>query len=277
MSFNQVKFSVSVCVYKNDDPQHFKEAVESILTQTLMPDEIVLVVDGPIYDELDEIVKRYEKTSLFNVIRLPENVGHGLARNISVKNAKHEYIAIMDADDISIQNRFELQIKHLSSNPNISVLGGYIAEFIDNTNNIVGIRKVEIGDQNIKLDMKKRCPFNQLSVIFKKSEVEAAGGYLDWHYEEDYYLWIRMFQNGSTFENLDVILAYARVGKEMYQRRGGWKYFKSERKLQKYMRKHKIIGFWRYLINVNVRFIVQVLMPNWLRGIVFRKFARKTA
>ena len=115
---------------------------------------------------------------------------------------------------------------------------------------------------------------NQMTVMFKKSVYERAGGYIDWYQDEDYYLWIRMFETGAVFANTGTLLVNVRVGKDMYKRRGGWKYFKSERRLQKYMLKHKIIGFGTYLINVTKRFIVQVLLPNKVRGWVFKKFAR---
>lgn len=130
-------------------------------------------------------------------------------------------------------------------------------------------------DNEIKEYMKKRCPFNQVTVMFKKTVVENAGGYIDWFNEEDYYLWIRMFQKNAIFKNLEGTLVFVRVGKEMYQRRGGWKYFKSEARLQKYMLDNKIIDFVNFVYNILLRFILQVIMPNSLRGFVFRKFARK--
>ena len=105
--------------------------------------------------------------------------------------------------------------------------------------------------------------------------MEAAGGYVDWYCDEDYYLWLRMALADMRFANVSDDLVNVRVGKEMYRRRGGMKYFKSEAKLQKWMLQRKIIGFGTYLINVTKRLIVQVLLPNRLRGWVFRKFARK--
>ena len=128
---------------------------------------------------------------------------------------------------------------------------------------------------DIKEYMKKRCPMNQMTVMFKKSSVEKVGGYLDWYCDEDYYLWIRMAIANMTFANMADTLVYVRVGEQMYQRRGGRKYFKSEAKLQKYMREHGIIGFGTYTVNVTKRFIVQILLPNKIRGWVFKKFARK--
>lgn len=271
---NEMKFSVSMCVYKNDNPEHFHQAIESIINQSIKPDEIVLVVDGPIPPSIDCIIKLYEIEDFFNVIRLPDNVGHGNARRMGLENCKHELVALMDADDISLPDRFEKQIRCFKEDSSLSIVGGNIEEFIGTPDNIIGVRAVPENDKEIKEYLKKRCPFNQVTVMFKVSEVEAAGGYIDWFNEEDYYLWIRMFQNNAIFKNLSDTLAYVRVGKEMYSRRGGWKYFSSEAKLQKYMLKNKIIDVIDFTTNISLRFVVQVLMPNRVRGLIFAKFAR---
>jgi len=268
------KFSVSMCVYKNDSPVHFKEALESVIIQTRKPDEVVLVIDGPIPESINEVIMIYEGKSFFKVIRLPQNVGHGNARRIGLENCSNELIALMDADDISVPDRFEKQINCFEQNEEISIIGGNIKEFINSIDNIVGIREVPQNDGEIKKYMKKRCPLNQVTVMFKRSAVEAAGGYIDWHYEEDYYLWIRMYQNGTVFKNLKDCLVFVRVGEDMYKRRGGWQYFRSEVKIQKYMLGNKIICCYRFLYNVVIRFSIQVLMPNKIRGFIFKKFAR---
>lgn len=268
------KYSASMCVYKNDNPEHFKLAVDSILNQTCKPDEVVLVVDGPVTETLDEIINNCEKTNVFNVIRLTENLGHGNARRIGLENCKNELVALMDADDISVPDRFEKQLSVFENDKKVSVVGGNISEFIDNPKNIVGRRIVPKKDAEIKEYIKKRCPMNQVTVMFKKSHVNNVGGYIDWYCEEDYYLWIRLALKGYKFANINETLVNVRVGKEMYSRRGGIKYFKSEANLQRYMLRKKMITFPRYLINVTERLIIQVLMPNKLRGFVFQKFAR---
>ena len=270
------KFSVSMCVYGGDNSEWFQTAVESILNQSLKPDEVVLVVDGPIPDELNEIVKIYERNPIFNVIRLEKNQGHGNARRMGLDNCKNELVAIMDAYDISKSDRFEKQIEEFKKNQSLDIVGGNITEFIDDEKNIVAERVVPADDAEIKAYMKKRCPMNLVSVMFKKTSVERVGGFIDWYCEEDYYLWLRMALAEMRFANVSDILVNVRVGKDMYKRRGGWKYYKSEAKLQKYMLKHKIINFPTYLSNKTKRFIVQVLMPNNLRGWVFKKFARKS-
>lgn len=272
----ETKFSVSMCVYGRDNPEWFNIAVKSILNQTKKPDEVVIIVDGPVPDELDAVIKTFEDNSIFKVIRLPENKGHGEARRVGLNNCTYELVALMDADDISSEDRFEKQLALFKKNPELTIVGGNITEFVGDPSKIVGARVVKSDDKDIKEDMKRRCPMNQVTVMFKKSRVEKVGGYIDWFCEEDTYLWLRLFLDGAEFANLTDYLVNVRVGKEMYQRRGGKKYFISEAKLQKYMLDNKIINFPTFLVNVGERLIVQILLPNKLRSWVFKKFARKT-
>lgn len=273
----KLKFSVLISAYQNDIPDNFRSAVESVsLKQIRQPDEIVIIVDGPVPQDLANTIKTLEKEIPYiRTYWLPKNEGLGNAMNIGVNLCSYDLIARMDADDISIPNRFESQIKYLKEHPHISIVGGQISEFIDDTQNIVGKRKVPCGENELSRYLKIRCPFNHMTVMFKKSDVLAVGNYQDWHYNEDYYLWIRMAEAGCKFANLSDTLVNVRVGKDMYARRGGWKYFKSEKDLQYYMLKKKMISFPRYLFNVIVRFGVQVVMPNSIRGFIFQKLFRK--
>lgn len=270
------KFSVSMCVYIKDNPEWFKTAVESILNQTVKPSEVVLVVDGPVNAQLDAVIMHYENNPIFRVVRLPENVGHGKARRAGLTHCRYELVALMDADDISASNRFEKQLEMFEADESLAIVGSNITEFVEEPDNVVGARVVETDDAAIKADMKVRCPMNQVTVMFRKSAVDKVGGYIDWFNEEDYYLWLRMYLDGARFANLPDHLVNVRVGKEMYQRRGGKKYFLSEAKLQKYMYDNKVIGFIDFIVNVGKRFIVQIVLPNKLRSWVFKKFARKT-
>lgn len=274
-NIDNLKFSVSICVYGGDNPKYFDMALESIFTQTLMPNEVVLFVDGPVGEETEKVIAKYEKYDFFKVIRSEKNVGHGNARRGCMENCTYELVALMDADDICASNRFEKQIQAFSENENLSIVGGQIEEFIDTKENTVGKRSVPLFDSEIKEYMKKRCPMNQVTVMFKRTDVNGVGGYIDWYCEEDYYLWIRMANANLEFCNLSENLVYVRVGNEMYRRRGGTRYFVSEAKLQAYMKKNGMIGIGRYLINVGERFILQILIPNRLRGWVFKKFARE--
>lgn len=270
-----MKFSVSMCVYGKDKPEWFRKSVDSILNQSVTPNEVVLVVDGPVPDELDSVIKECEENNLFKVIRFAENKGHGVARQCGLENCSNELVAIMDADDVSVYDRFEQQLKLFQDDDDTDIVGGDISEFIGEEENIVAYRLVPKMDEDIKKYIKTRSPFNQMTVMFKRSSALNSGGYIDWFCEEDYYLWLRMLLCGCKMKNTGTVLVNARVGKETYKRRGGTKYFKSEIKLQKYMLNEGIIGFGTYTLNVVKRLILQVLMPNFMREWVFRKFARK--
>ncbi len=266
--------SVSMCVYGGDNAEWFAQAVDSVLNQTVKPDEIILVVDGPVPDGLSQIIRHYEENTLFHVIRFAENKGHGEARRAGLSQCKNELVAIMDADDVCAKDRFEKQLITFKVHPDADVVGGQITEFIECEDNVVGKRIVPQNDSEIKEYLKSRCPMNLVTVMFKKSSVEKVGGFIDWYCEEDYYLWVRMALVGMRFMNIDDVLVNVRVGKDMYNRRGGIKYFQSEARLQRYMLDNKVISRTTYLNNIAKRLAVQVLMPNRIRGWVFRKFAR---
>ena len=262
-------------VYHGDNATFFKQSIDSLLAQTRKPNEIVLVADGPVGGDINKIISDFEKScDYFRVIRLEKNSGHAIARQTGLDAAQYEYIAIMDSDDIAVPDRFEKQMAYIEAYPEVDALGGQIDEFIGEPSNVVGTRIVPQTDDEIKAYLKSRCPMNLVTVMLKKEAVQKAGGYIDWYCEEDYYLWVRMTERGMKFANLPDCLVNVRVGEEMYQRRGGLRYFRSEAKLQKYMWKKNIVSFPKYCYNVLLRLFLQVLMPNKLRGWVFRKFAR---
>lgn len=274
---SSVPFSVLMCVYKNDNSTYFKQALESVSSQTVKPSEIVLVIDGPIPKETRDNINDFalKNQDIFNIIDLKINVGHGKAKNIGLKKCTYELVAIMDSDDICTKDRFEKQLLYFKKHPETSILGGIISEFSKNINISLGQRSLPSTHSEIKKFLKMRCPMNHMTVMFKKSEVIEAGGYLDWHYNEDYYLWIRMYLSGAIFSNLNDIIVYARVNDEFYLRRGGWKYFVSESKLQYFMFQKNIINIFRLTFNILIRFFVQFVVPNKFRKWLFLNFFRK--
>ena len=270
------KISVLMSVYKNDIAQNVKTAVESIINQTYRPSQVVIVVDGPVPDEttktLEELKELYSEVEIYP---LEQNVGLGNALKDGMTHCVNEIVARMDSDDIAVEDRFEKQIKKFEEDSELSIVGSNIAEFIGDKDNIVSIRSVPENHDDICKYLKKRCPFNHMTVMFKKSEVEKAGGYLHWFYNEDSYLWARMYLAGCKFANIPENLVYARINEATFQRRGGYKYYKSERDLFKFMYKNKIIGWGEYQKAKAIRFVIQVLMPNSVRKYVFLKMMRK--
>ena len=205
----------------------------------------------------------------FKVIYLKDNQGHGNARRKGLSECTNDLVALMDSDDISLEKRFEKQLLKFAENESIDVCGGQIAEFVNSEDNIRSIRSVKLCDSDIKKDLKKRCPMNQVTVMFKKQAYNLAGGYIDWFCEEDYFLWARMAKNNCIFTNVNDVLVNVRTGLGMSARRGGWKYFKSEKKMQHYLLSNKIISYPRYLYNVLIRFFGEVVVPNFLRNKLF--------
>ncbi len=275
-----MKFLFSVCtsVYKNDKPVFVRVALDSMLVnQSVKPNEIVLVQDGPVPDELQQVLQDYESKypDVMNVFRLEKNGGLGNALKLGVENAKYDICARMDSDDICLPNRFEKQLAYLEAHPECDIVGGQMTEFIEDPNNIIGRREVPLDNKDIYKFMKSRCALNHVTVMFRKQAVMKVGNYQDWFWNEDYYLWVRMMIAGCKFANIPDVAVNVRSGADQYARRGGKKYFDSEIGIKKLMLEKGMITRKEYIVNYIQRFIIQLMLPNSIRGWVFRTFARK--
>lgn len=270
------KYSVLMSLYKKEHPEHLRLALDSMIHQTVKPDEIVLVEDGPLTEALYAVIDEYTSNhpGLFHIVVNQQNLGLGLALNEGLKVCRNELVARMDTDDISRPDRCAKQLRYFAQHPDTAILGGQIEEFITSPDEVVGRRVVPLTDSELREYTKTRCPFNHVAVMFRRSEIIRAGSYQDWFWNEDYYLWIRLALRNAVFANLPDTLVSVRVGADMYKRRGGMKYFHSEYGLQKLMLREHMIGLPTFLSNTAKRLIVQVLLPNGLRGWVFRTFAR---
>ena len=272
-------FSVCTSVYKNDKPEFVRVALDSMLVnQSVKPTEIVLVQDGPVPDGLSLLLSEYETKypEVMHIIRLEKNGGLGNALKLGVENARYDICARMDSDDICLPDRFEKQLAYLEAHPECDIVGGQMTEFIDSPDNIVGRREVPLSNEEIYEYMKSRCALNHVTVMFRKESVLKAGNYQDWFWNEDYYLWVRMMMAGCKFANIPDVAVNVRSGADQYARRGGKKYFDSEIGIKKLMLEKGMINRKEYVVNYIQRFIIQLLLPNSVRGWVFRTFARKS-
>nr|WP_263324348.1 glycosyltransferase [Neobacillus sp. Marseille-Q6967] len=269
-------FSVLISVYHKENPDFLNASINSVITQTLKPKEIVIVKDGPLTKELDHVIADFTNSypHLFKLIPLEKNRGLGTALQIGVENCSHDLIARMDSDDISHPKRFEKQIPYMYSNPEIDVLGSWILEFDDHSNREEQyIRKVPLQTKDIVLYSKKRNPLNHMTVVFRKTTVLKAGNYQPLLWNEDYYLWGRIISQGSKIQNLEDILVYVRAGDELFRRRGGLNYIKNEFILQREFLKMNFISPMQFCFNMVRRAIVRVT-PTFIRKIIYRKFLR---
>lgn len=274
--------SVILPLYYQNEAKQLKAALHSILTQTRLPEEIVIVADGPVPYQLEAEVEngklRIENDHFpTEIVYLPleKHVGLGEAMRRAVEVAKGDYIARMDADDICLPDRFEKQLKCFEENPNLGIVGGQIADFDGNLENVTGRRVVPCCHDSIIKFMKSRNGMNHVTVMMKKADLMRAGNYQSLSWFEDYHLWVRMIMSGTLFKNMPDTLVMVRAGKSQIDRRGGWSYFKHEIRLFKYMQKVGFISYWRFLLNCVERCCVRLLMPLPMREWFYKRFLRK--
>lgn len=266
------KFSVLMSVYFKENPEYFKKCLDSILSNTVLPDEIVIVKDGKLTDELEEVLLKYIRSSpqLYTVVPLETNRGLGLALAEGIMHCRYELVARMDTDDICREDRFEIQLKEFEADPELDICGSHILEFENDINNTVSKRMVPIDDEGIKLYQKRRDAFNHMTVMYKKSKVLQAGNYQSCMLMEDTYLWVNMFLAGCKAKNVDDFLVYVRIGKDMFERRGGLEYYRKYKDGRRKVYKTGYISWWDYRYTLIIQLAV-ALMPNKLRGFIFKK------
>ena len=269
-------YSVLMSVYHKEKPEYLKQAIASIQAQTLPTDDFVLVCDGSLNDALDAVIakKQQEMGETLNVVRLAKNSGLGNALNEGIKHCKNELVARMDSDDIAYQDRCEKQIAVFCTHPEVSVCSGIVEEFTRVPEVVDAKRVPPEAHEEIVEFAKKRNPFNHPCVMYKRSAVEAVGSYQDFYLLEDYYLWLRMLMAGYQGYNIQEPLLHMRAGSDMYFRRAGWKYAKTQARLFKFMKSQGFIGEGQYIKSCVIR-SGSALAPNWLRKLMFEKVLRK--
>ena len=268
-------FSVLISVYVKDRPAWVRQALDSVLSNTVPPSEVIIMVDGPVGDELKAVLEQAVQNALVRVIYHPVNVGRGAALAIAVPQCKYELIALVDADDISHPDRFEKQLAAFAANPELAVVGGQVQELEAETLRPFAQRRVPLTNEEIRQYLKKRMPFNNPTVMFKKSAVLASGNFQPVGLVEDYHMWVHVAAKGYQMANLPDILVDMRVNAALYGRRGGYKYFCMNKALYDEMLQLHLINIFEYCYILTVRFTVQVLMPNWLRGWFYRRALRQ--
>lgn len=269
-------YSVLMSVYYKEKPEWLDIAIRSMINQTIMTNDFVIVKDGPITEDLEKVIAKYKESypEIFNIINLKENVGLGLALKIGIEKCKNELIARMDSDDFSISTRCEKQLEKFKENPQLDIIGSSIAEFIDSIDNVQAYRILPETNVEIKKFARRRNPFGHPSVMLRKSKVLEAGNYKPYYLCEDYDMWIRMIEKNAQCYNFKDILVYMRIGEDFYKRRGGIKYLKSILKFKKEQYKKGFFLRKDYIISSGSSIII-CLVPNFIREIFYKKVLRK--
>lgn len=264
-------FSLLLPVYSGDKPDYLRRAFRSSVDdQTVRPDQIVIVRDGPIGAELADALGELVGACPVPVelIELPENRGLAAALEAGLAACAHDLVARMDADDISLPTRFERQLELIGTG--LDLVGTGMYEFVDEIGTIVGRRVPPVGPQRISSYARFHDPFNHPTVLYRRSAVRLAGGYRDMGLMEDYYLFARMIQAGARVDNLPDPLVMYRVGDGAYARRGGWAQLHAELRLQTALRRARFTSWPQAIRNVLVRGGYR-LVPVGLRRFAYRR------
>ena len=264
-------FSVLMSIYSKENPIFFDQAMSSIIDgQSLKPNEIILVKDGPLTTDLDEVIDKWNcNFHGLKVISLDQNVGLGDALKIGLDNCSNDLVARMDTDDISHPDRFKIQVQHMKVNLDCDIVGSFVTEFSDNPDIIISTRTTPSMHEDIVVSAQMKNPFNHPTVMYRKSSVIKAGNYKKFHGFEDYYLWVRMIMNGACCFNINKPLVNMRAGYAMLSRRGGIRYAINEIKLQYKFLEIGFVSNFVFMKNILIRTPVR-LLPNVVRSYVYK-------
>lgn len=273
---SDIKYSILMAVYIKEKAEYLELAIKSMLNQTVMTNDFVLVKDGPLTEELNEVINKYSSMypGLFNIIEFQKNMGLGYALKIGVERCKNEWIARMDSDDFSIPTRCEQQLNLIKDNPKLDIVGSSITEFNGYLGNIQAYNHLPETNEEIHEFARRRCPFSHPSLMIRKSKILEAGNYREYLLCEDYELWTRMLANNAQCYNIEESLVYVRVDDNFYKRRGGIKYLKSILKLKTELYKRGFYSLKDYCISSSAH-IVMCLLPNKVRTFLYKNFLRK--
>lgn len=267
-------YSVLMAVYGKEKPEFFRQSIESMLAQTLPFSDFVLVCDGALTHELNEVISwaQEEMGEKLQIIRLKENKGLGKALRTGVSRCRCSVIARMDSDDISRPDRCERQFRIIERD-GYDLVSGTLQEFVREPGDMDRLRVLPRTSEEILQYAKKRNPFNHPCVMFRKESVLRVGSYQDFPGFEDYYLWIRMLRKGCKGYNVQEVILDMRTGNGMYDRRGGRDYLYWVLRFQRYLYCKNFITKKEYIQNCLVRTTVGAI-PGGAREKFYHVFLR---
>lgn len=268
-------YSFLMSVYWKERPEYLEKSLACILSQSVLPEEVVLVEDGLFTEGLHEVITHYQKEypALFRIFSFEENRGLCPSLRDGVTLCKNELIARMDSDDLCAPNRCELQLKKFLENPELDVVGCWENEFWNSEERPFATHKVPEFHSEIFKYMKKRCGLLHPTVFYKKKAVLKAGNYRSCYLFEDYDLFARMLLSGAKAYNIQESLYFLRVNPDLFRRRGGLKYAKTILEFK--------FGLWRKGFFSIGNFVIGgfghaavCLLPNSLRVLFCKIFLR---
>lgn len=269
-------YSVLMSVYDKVEPSYFREAIRSMMAQTLVTDDFVIVCDGPLNEALDEVIAQAEREypGVFQIVRLAENMGIGAAAEAGLRRCKNDLVAKMDSDDIALPERCEKQVRRFMECPELMVLGGLIEEFDSNPDQAFAVRTVPCTYEEIRHFARRRQPFNNVTVMYRQKAVLAVGGYRNLRRSEDFDLYLRLLYGGCYAENLDAVLVKVRVNNSAVSRRASWDTLVGCARSRWYSFRIGYASLLDVIICVLGEAVI-VLSPPGLQQYIYKRFLRK--
>ena len=264
-------FTVLMAVYAGDRGAWVEQALVSVMNQTLVPQQVLVVEDGPIPPDVRASLDAFPTLQR---VALPANVGLSGALQVGLGHCRNELVARVDSDDVNELSRFALQVAEMTARPNLSVLSGYVAEFDEDDAAPYAVRTVPVGVAEVARAAKWRSPVNHPAVMMRRTHVDAVGGYSGFEGLEDYFLWGKLLAAGRQIDNLPEVLVRMRAGAAQGRRRGGWRYAQTEFGL---LRAFVGIGFlsWPQAVVAMVVRLPLRLVPDRVRTFVYRSVLRR--
>ncbi len=270
-------YSILTTLYKNDSPEFLKQSIDSMLAQTVLTNDYVVVADGPLTEELDAVLEDYaQKYDFFNIVRLSENGGLGVALREGLRYCKNDLVARLDADDISMPTRCEKQLALFEREDDLVIVGSDMYEFADDPDEIEDVKRMPTTPEQIYRYGKRRNAFNHSSVMYRKGIIEKQGSYSTMRRSQDIELFSKILFAGCKCRNIDEPLIKFRCGDTRVQRKKKWTNVQSDLKIFKNNYKMGYAGFWDYMYVV----ITQIgffILPTKLAGYLYKKLFRAKA
>lgn len=269
------KYSVLMSACASDNPAWLVDAIESMLAQTLPPEEFVIVEDGPLTSELGAVIFRYERdhSGLFKIVRIPENKGLGFALAAGVLECRNELIARMDSDDFSDPARCQTILNRMDRCPSLALVGCSVDEFMGSHQNVVASVRLPTEPNDAYAFAKKKIPIRHSSIIFRKSAILDVGNYRDLRRSQDYDLIVRLLVKGYQVANVPEVLHYMRVDEDFYRRRGGFERAKLLARQRYQFYRYGFYGRLEWMVYAAIHIVV-CLMPNSMRVFFYQRFLR---
>lgn len=269
-------YSVLMSVYHREKPEYLRQSIQSMLDQTAMTNDFVLVCDGKLTDNLYKVINAYEEKypDIFNVVHIDKNMGVGYAANIGLSHCKNELVAKMDSDDISNKKRCELQLEVFNKHPDITLVGTSINEFEGEPDNIVSVRSLPTSHEEICRFAKRRSPFNNQTIMFKKTDIITVGGYASINRCEDYDLFVRILDAGYKSININKPLVNYRLTSDTFKRRGTLENTKNFISIRWNIYKRGYSSFIDFVLPSLTQIFILIL-PIKLRKLIYKVFLRE--